>query len=75
LPFAKILNYTKNLDRERRSRAEGVAEGDPAEKVKTTAVRGLRKKTPAFALAGSRHLWEPVSHIRASVLHDVVQEQ
>jgi hypothetical protein len=75
--FANILNYAKKLDREGRSRAAGgVAEEAPAEKVMTTsAVVRSSKKTPAFALACRRQVWQPVSQTRASVLHDIVHEQ
>jgi hypothetical protein len=75
--FANILNYAKKLDREGRSRAAGgVAEEAPAEKVTTTsAVVRSSKKTPAFALACRRQVWQPVSQTRASVLHDIVHEQ
>jgi hypothetical protein len=33
------------------------------------------EKTPAFALACRRQVWQPVSQTRASVLRDVVHEQ
>jgi hypothetical protein len=33
------------------------------------------KKTPAFALACRRQVWQPVSQTRASVLHEIVHEQ
>jgi hypothetical protein len=75
--FANILNYAKKLDRKGRSRAAGgVAEEAPAEKVTMmSAVVRSSKKTPAFALAYRRQVWQPVSQTRASVLHDIVHEQ
>jgi hypothetical protein len=75
--FANIMNYAKKIDREGRSRAAGgVAEEAPAEKVTTTsAVVRSSTKTPAFALACRRQVWQPVSQTRASVLHDIVHEQ
>jgi hypothetical protein len=59
----------------KKMRAEGGAEEDRAEKVITMALGGSRKKTPAFALACRKQVWEPVSQTRSSVMHDVVQEQ
>jgi hypothetical protein len=55
--FLKTANYAEKLDREMKTRAQGAAEEEPREKVKTTAVRGSASMGTGVTIKGRCAVW------------------